>query len=203
ALEALRLDPQDAFAYEIYARILMKTGHLEKASRLLRKSLELDPESESAHQLLTLVSSERSEQRIAKHHSRQGLRIAPEDSISHAAESARLLRTGRPFAARRVALEALRLDPDDEHLRELYLEADKCSRIIYLPMYYWSLVVGRIPGGAITVWALFIALSYGGQSIGVPPLVLGIVGVAYLALVIYTWFAGLLVSGWLKLRPPQ
>jgi tetratricopeptide (TPR) repeat protein len=181
----------------------MKTGHLEKAGRLLRKSLELDPESESAHQLLTLVSSERSEQRLAKHHSRQGLRIAPEDSISHAAESARLLRSGRPFAARRVALEALRLDPDDEHLRGLYLEADKCSRLIYLPMYYWSLVVGRIPGGAITVWALFIALSYGGRSIGVPPLVLGTVGIAYLALVIYTWFAGLLVSGWLKLRPPQ
>jgi Tfp pilus assembly protein PilF len=202
-LRALELDPEMAWAWELYARVMHHTGHLDKARKLLRKSLALDPESESAHYLLTLVESERHELRAAAHHSREGLRVAPSEAPSHAVEAARLLRSGHPFQARAAMREALSLDAGDEALVELYLESDRCCRWIYLPMYYWSLLVERLPGGPVAVWFAFAGFLLARHFLKLEHAAFDAVVVAYLALAVYTWVAEPLTNFWIRLRPAR
>ncbi len=202
-LRALELDPELAWAWELYARVMHYTGHLDKARKLLRKSLALDPESESAHQLLTLVESERHEPRAAAHHAREGLRVAPTEAPSHAVEAARLLRSGHPFRARAAVREALSLDAGAEPLVELYLEIDRCCRWIYLPMYYWSLLVGRLPGGPVAVWFAFAGFVLARHLLKLEHPAFGFATLAYIALVVYTWVADPLTNLWIRLRPAR
>lgn len=201
-LEALRLAPEDAFLFRIYGQLLFKAGQSEKAERLLRRSLELDPENESAEALLALVLSEGKQKARALHHGRRSLARAPEDDFGHVALGIALLRAGRPFAARRALREALRLDPDAD-TEQLFLEADRCARIVFLPMYYWSLVLDHLPGKNIGAWALFMLFLFGGPAVGLPPLVVNLGAFLYIGLCVYSWIAGFLVRQWVRWFPAK
>jgi tetratricopeptide (TPR) repeat protein len=202
-LRALELDPELAWAWELYARVMHDTGHLDKARKLLRKSLALDPESESAHHLLSLVESERHERPAAAHHSREGLRVAPAEASSHAVEAARLLQSGHPFQARAAVREALGLDAGADHLVELYLQIDRCCRWIYLPMYYWSLLVERLPGGPVAVWFAFAGFVVARHLLKLEHAAFDVLVFAYIVLVVYTWVADPLTNFWIRLRPAR
>ena len=202
ALEALRLDPEDAFLFRIYGQLVFKAGQLDKAEQLLRRALELEPEDESASALLALVLSEAKKQSRALHHGRRSLALAPDEDVGHLAMGVTLLRGGRPFAARRHLREALRIDPDPD-AEEAFLQADRCCRIVYLPMYCWSLVVDRLPGKNIGAWALFLVFLFGGEAAGLPQSVLTIGSFLYIGMCLYSWVADAIVRGWIKLFPPK
>lgn len=202
ALEALRIDPEDAFLFRIYGRLCFKAGQLDKAEQLLRRSLELEPEDESASALLAMILSEAKKQTPALQHGRRSLELAPDEDLGHLAMGVTLLRGGRPFAARRHLREALRIDPDAA-TEEAFLEADRCCRIVYLPMYAWSLVVDRLPGKNIGAWALFLVFLFGGRAAGLPELALTLGTVLYVGMCLYSWVADPIVRGWIKLFPPK
>jgi tetratricopeptide (TPR) repeat protein len=201
-LEALRLDPEDAFLFRIYGQLCFKAGQLDKAEKLLRRSLEIEPEDESASALLAMILSEAKKQTPALHHGRRSLALAPDEDVGHLALGVALLRGGRPFAARRHLREALRIDPDPD-AEQLFLQADRCCRIVYLPMYLWSMVVDRLPGKNIGAWVLFLVFLFGGRAVGVPELVLTIGSCLYIGLCLYSWVAEPIVRGWTKLFPPK
>lgn len=201
-LEALRLEPESGFLFRVYAQLVYKAGQLAKAEKLLRRALELDPEDESAEALLALVLSEGKQKARALQHGKRSLARAPEEDFGHVALGIAQLRAGRPFAARRALREALRLDPDPE-TEALFLEADRCCRIVFLPMYYWSLVLERLPGKNIGAWALFMLFVFGGRAAGLPPLVLGTGTLLYVVLCVYSWIASFLVKLWVKWFPPR
>ena len=202
ALEALRLDPEDAFLFRIYGQLCFKAGQLEKAGKLLRRALEIEPDDESASALLAMILAESNKQAKALQHGRRSLALAPDEDLGHLALGVTLLRGGRPFAARRHLREALRIDPDAD-AEEMFLQADRCCRIVYLPMYYWSLVVDRIPGKNIGAWALFLVFLLGGRAVGVPELALTIGACLYIGMCLYSWVADPIVRGWIKLFPPK
>lgn len=202
ALEALRLDPEDAFLFRIYGQLVFKAGQLDKAEKLLRRSLELEPEDESTSALLALVLSEGKKQARALQHGRRSLALAPDEDVGHLALGATLLGSGRPFAARRHLREALRIDPDAD-AEQAFLQADRCCRLVYLPMYYWSLAVDRLPGKNIGAWALFLVFLFGGEAAGLPQPVLTLGSVLYIGMCLYSWVADPIVRGWIKLFPPK
>lgn len=201
-LEALRLEPEEPWCYDIYGRLLLRTGHLDKAERVLKRGLALDPDREGPHEMLALLHARRREAERSEMHGQQALTHAPEEDSSHAAMGISYYSTGRPFKARRYLREALRLNPSAE-LEELWLEVDKSCRWIYLPFYYWSLLIDRLPGKQFGIWGLFILFVTVAPKLGIPEEVRATVAITYIAFCIYTWFAGLLVRGWLKLLPPR
>jgi len=202
-LRALQLNAEFAWGYEVYARLLYETGHLKKARKLLAKSLELEPDSASAHQLLSVIEAERQDSEAAKRHADLGLAHAPDEASSHAAEAVRLYAAGHPFRARAAIREALRIEPDSAPLREFYADVDRSCRWIYLPMYYWSWLVARTPGGRVTIWFAFAALYVVRRVYKVESLLLDFVVLGYVILMLYTWVADMLVALWIRLRPAR
>ena len=96
-----------------------------------------------------------------------------------------------------------RVAPNDADLEEFWLEIDRCTRIVYLPMYYWSLLVDRLPGRQFAVWGAMTALALSAERFGLDKRAVGILFGSYILFCIYTWFATPLVKGWIKLFPPK
>ncbi|MBI5363355.1 MAG: hypothetical protein HZA53_09255 [Planctomycetes bacterium] len=203
ALAALRVDPEWSFAYVCYGDLMDKTGHAAKAVKLWKKGLELDPASADAHQRLALQHAVENRAGRAESHARAGLALASEDVASHASLAAARLVAGRPFAARALLRDALRVDPSNTTLEEAWIEADRFCRWIYLPMYYWGVVTRRLPGQQFFVWGCFVALMLTAQKLKWDPDWWGPVAFLYLFFCIYTWLAGWLVGLWTKLVPPR
>lgn len=200
-LQALRLAPDTAWLYEVYGDIMRLTAHSEKARRLYERGLSLAPDDAALHSKLALIAAGESRAEAARLHAERGLAEDADSAFSHAAHAAALLSAGRPFAARRGFREALRNDPSNPHLEEAWRESDKCCRLVYLPMYYWTLAMRRIPGGPFTIWGAYLALVFAAPKLGVPPAVRNVIAVSYLILVVYTWVADWIVRGWIRIRP--
>lgn len=202
-LEALRIDPQWASPYEIYGDLMMRTAHLEKAKKLYERARSLNPEDPDLPSKIALVETQLNRIGPAHEAAAAGLKLGPEEAIAHASRGNAHLAGGRPFRARADFREALRIDPSNSGFEEAWLAADTCCRIVYLPMYYWTLVIDRLPGKQFLVWGLLVAFVFGGSKLGVPPSVVVAVGFGYFALCVYTWIATPLVKGWKKLVPPK
>lgn len=201
-LEALRLDPSNAFGYHLYALLMFRTGRLEKAEALLREALRLEPAFAEAHGTLALVLAERNKTRDAHHAGQTSVLLAPGREGSHVAAGLACLENGDPYRARDHFREALRLDAGRDRAIELFLDADRACRWIYWPFYQWTRLVSRLPGQQFAVWAGVVVLIMGLSAAGVPRGVLGAVVLPYVVFVIYTWLATPLVAAWTRLRPP-
>ncbi|MFN0059509.1 MAG: tetratricopeptide repeat protein [Planctomycetota bacterium] len=202
-LDALRLAPLNPMLLLGYAALCQKVGQLEKSEQLARASLRSDPENARAHALLALVLSEQKRARAADSASLRSLSLAPDDDVSHYTRGIALFRAGRPFKARRYLREALRLDPTDPAIEEAYVRVDRYTRWTSLVMYYWSLLIERVPGQQYSVWAVFVVFFLTYKSIGVSERAITIIAISYVALIVYTWIAEPLTSSWIKMRPPR
>lgn len=114
-----------------------------------------------------------------------------------------MLLAGRPFQARRLLRDALRLDPTSKELESAWLEADRCCRWLYLPAYYFGLLSERLPGKQFLVWAIFVGFLMTARQLQWPSQTWAPVALVYLAFCIYTWIADPLVKLWTKLVPPR
>lgn len=202
-LQALQLDPTEPYAYIRYASLMHKTGYFKKSEKLVRQALKFDPDNADAHAMLgTLLSLNNDSPAKARFHGRQGLELDPDDPDMHYQLAVTYYNTGRPFTSRYHAREALRMEPDFDN-EEIYLKADKACRWIYLPFYYFSMLVKRMPGAQFTLWAIFVVFLLGGEDMGVPTHAHTFIVNAYIGFAIYTWFAEVLATGWIRLRPPK
>ncbi len=202
-LAALRLAPGIPALWVLYGELLVKTGHMDKAERVARRALALDPDDESAHGLLGRVLASGWRARLGVRHGERGVALAPDSDATHASLGYTYLHSGHPFRARRHLREALRLDPTDADLQAAYLEADTACRLVYLPMYWWSHLVDRLPGKQVGAWVIFIVVLQGLRWLDAPELVIGVFAFGYLLLVVYTWVAHHLVRAWIRFFPAR
>jgi predicted Zn-dependent protease len=117
----LRDYPESAELYGRYARLMLRTLHLEKAERLAVEGLRYDPDDREcllAHALCETVrnggGANRGLERLLAAH--------PESLSSVHALVVALLNSGRISEAHRVAQGAMRADPANENLVELVRE---------------------------------------------------------------------------------
>lgn len=200
-LNALRQDPNHSFYLLKYGVLLFRVGHLDKAEAVIRRSLAQNPEDAQAHSLLSVILARKQKGAEAIESGSLGLQLAPDADVSHASMGATYYQGGRPFLARRHLREALRLDPDDEDVRELYRQVDFHTRWTSILFYYWSWIMEKIPGQQFTLWGIFVAGLYmlrrwddnGPYSMWF--------ALSYLALVVYTWLAIPVTKLWIKVKP--
>jgi|GEM_PF-1630321 len=202
-IEALGLEPMNHGLWLDYARLTFKAGQLDKAKRLCERTLAIEPGAMGAHQLLSLIASERKAHREAHTHGDLALGRVPDAVSTHVVKGSACLRSGRPFGARRHFRAALRIDPTDDDVREMLVEADRCCRVFYLPAYYFGLVVDRLPGGPFALWGAFVLSMAVLSSVGADPRVIAVVVVGYPALCVYTWIASPITRLWMKIVPTR
>lgn len=202
-LSALALDPVHAGLLRDYARLMHTTGHFEKSKKLLERALAIDPDDSATHQLLSAVESERGRMGKASWHGDKALALEPDEVGSHAMRGHVFHVSGNPFAARRHLREALRRDPSNQDLVELFLQADRNCRIVMLPAYWLGVALRRVPGGQFVLWGVFVALMAVLRRTDLPDSTIGTIALCYLAFCIYTWFAEPLTTLWVKMFPPR
>lgn len=202
-LDALAIDPTWAAAYEVYGDLMQRTNHLDKAKALYERARSLNPEDPDLPSKLALVEARRNQVAPAREAAAAGLKLGPAEALAHASRGAAHLASGRPFRARADLREALRLDPSNPGIEEAWAHADTCCRIVYLPMYYWTLVTDRLPGKQFFVWGVFLLFLFGGPRIGIPVPVVNVVAWAYIATCVYTWVASPIVKAWKRVVPPK
>lgn len=112
ALDALRLDPNQASVRHSLAVIYRGTGDSERAIEELRRELQLRPNSDDAHQMLGEILSDKGLIDEAESEFRQAIGLRPNFWGNHDALGLALYRAGR-FAAAAAAFERVtQLQPD-------------------------------------------------------------------------------------------
>lgn len=202
-LSALQLDPLSPLNYLIYGLLMQKTGHLDKAEKLLRKCLEIAPEFPMSHSILATILAEQRQGHEALARAGHSVVLDPDSNFSHAMLGHTYLATGHPFKARKHLREALRIAPDDAGAVEAFHVADRATRWIFLPMYFWSLLLERLPGMQFGVWIGMIVVFQVLRQAGVSASIVFALAMAYLVFCIYTWVATPLADLWIKIRPAR
>lgn len=201
-LDALRIDPQEPQLLLAYAVLMYQVGRLEKAERLTQSALRIDPDDEHGHALLANIRTERLQSGAAVASATQSLRLRPDSDVPHAALGTALFAHGRPFAARRHLREAVRIDPTDADVLESYRQVDRECRWTMLPLYYFSIVLSRIPGRQYTVWGLLVSVSLLPHGIALGRVWTGVC-LFWFCLCLYSYVAVPLTSVWIKLFPAK
>lgn len=202
-LSALRIDPLNASTYRSYSALMHKTGHLDKAKLLLERAIQIRPDDASLHNARASVLGEKNQRSESRQSSQKGTALEPGDAYSHYIRGHTLLADLKPFQARAAMREALAIEPNDEDYIEAFLEVDLCCRVVYLPYFFFSRLLARIPGNFITLWVAFIIITRVMVHMEVRDWIVGTVAFGYIGFVIYTWIAKPLVDFWVKLRPTQ
>lgn len=177
----LREYPESAELYGRYARLMLRTLHLEKAERLAQEGLRYDPEDSECLLAQALCETVRNgggsnrglEKLLAAH---------PESQSAVHALVVALVNSGRINEAHRVAQGAMRADPANQHLvdlvRELRIQNHWSMKPLWpLQKWGWGASIGMWVGAIVT----FRVLEKTAPDLALPASLL------WVAYAIYSW----------------
>lgn len=194
-LELLKDYPEEAHLYARYAMLMYRTLHVPKAQALAREALRLDPEDELA---LTacLIGDMIDGRAVDAKESLSTLMLRHPESISTAHMLiTHLVSRGQYRAAKRIAIELLKLNPSSPEVLSLVVELETISHWSLLPL--WPLQRWGW-GASIGLWVLTLVLiKVTGQY---APQAVGPVSFALIGYCIYSWIYPPLLKRWLKRR---
>jgi predicted Zn-dependent protease len=150
--------PEHADLYGRYARLMLRTLHLEKAEQLAHEGLRYDPENAECLLAVALCETARGGARPNAALTRL-LTAHPESLSSVHALVVALVESGRVDEAHRVAQGAMRADPANENLlllvRELRIQNHWSMKPLWpLQKWGWGASAAMWFGGMILVRAL-------------------------------------------------
>ncbi len=194
-LDLLKDYPEAAPLYARYAMLMYRTMHVEKAQALAREALRLDPEDElalTACMIGDMIDGRGGDEKetlaalMARH---------PESVTTAHLLITHLVSRGKYRAARRIAIELLKLDPSSQDALALVVELDALSHWSTLPL--WPLNRwGWAASAGLWVLTLFLLNLAPRIAPGSGP----VVSYALLAYVAYSWIYPPLLKRWLKRR---
>lgn len=177
----IREYPEHADLYGRYARLMLRTLHLDKAEQLAREGLKYDPEN--AECLLAIALCETARNGARPNAALTKLLAAHPESLSsvHALVIA-LLESGRVAEAHRVAQGAMRADPANENLvtlvRELRVQNHWSMKPLWpLQKWGWGASAAMWVGGILVTNTLQRAAPQAATPFAF----------AWLAYAIYSW----------------
>ncbi len=176
----LREYPESADLYGRYARLMLRTLHLDKAEQLAREGLRYDPENDECLLAAALCDTARGGRRneaLAKL-----LQAHPESLSSVHALVVALVDSGRIDEAHRIAQGAMRADPANENLvtlvRELRIQNHWSMKPLWpLQRWGWGASIAMWIGGIVVIRGL----AKSAPELATP------VAFAWLAYAIYSW----------------
>lgn len=193
-LQTLSLQPEHAEALAAYGYLMLKTGHEEKACRLLQEALRLEPENSVVLHYQFLFFTAKNQESEQAHYLEQFIH-------SSDSEVEKLLHLGMMELsrenykeARELYRQAFLLDPTNKQILEILQELDQATHVLYFPQR----VIAKL-GGPIPVWIGFLVLLFALRSADLES-VAGIVSILYFILVIASWTTPFLYKAWLKWR---
>lgn len=191
-LAALQLDPEDADAYCLYARLCGRAGQAEKASALLDRAAALEPESAIVLETRRILADLQADDPKTRAIAREQLARNPDDAWALARTAFDKLGEGHRADARRLLSGALQRDPrlldDAPHLAT---ELRVAMHPLLWPMWPFQRF------GAIQVWATVIGLSIALRAVGQEAAGRALVTI-HLCLALYSWIVPPLLRIWYR-----
>lgn len=194
-IDLLREYPEAAFQYARYALLMYRTLHIDKAKALAREAYRLDPNNELA--LTTcligdIIDGRRGAEQAGLARLLQG---HPESENTARMLITHLIARGRYRAAKRIAVELLKLYPNSREVLELVVQLDALSHWSMLPL--WPLNRwGWAASGALYLIALVGLNLVRSQA----PLFSSVATYTLLGYCLYSWIYPPLLTRWLKRR---
>lgn len=194
-IELIREYPEAGFQYARYALLMYRTLHIEKAQALAREAFRLDPNNELA--LTTcligdIIDGRKGAEQAGLARLLQG---HPESENTARMLITHLISRGRYKAAKRIAVELLKLYPSSREVLELVVQLDALSHWSMLPL--WPLNRwGWAASAALYVITLLALNLVRNQA----PLFSSAATWTLLGYCAYSWIYPSLLTRWLKRR---
>jgi tetratricopeptide (TPR) repeat protein len=194
-IDLLREYPEAAFQYARYALLMYRTLHIDKAKALAREAYRLDPNNELA--LTTcligdIIDGRRGAEQAGLARLLQG---HPESENTARMLITHLLARGRYRAAKRIAVELLKLYPNSREILALVVQLDALSHWSMLPLWPFNRW-GAIGSAAFYVITLVVLNLVRSQA----PLFSSVATYTLLGYCLYSWIYPPLLTRWLKRR---
>lgn len=194
-IDLLREYPEAAFQYARYALLMYRTLHIDKAKALAREAYRLDPNNELA--LTTcligdIIDGRRGAEQAGLARLLQG---HPESENTARMLITHLLARGRYRAAKRIAVELLKLYPNSREILALVVQLDALSHWSMLPLWpfnRWG-AIGSVAFYVITLVVLNLVRSQA-------PLFSSVATYTVIGYCLYSWIYPPLLTRWLKRR---
>jgi len=132
--EALRLDPQFAYAWTLLACAWLEAGRADNALGAAEKGLSLAPHDVELHNLRAFALSQLGRTSEAAAATREALRLNPEHAGAFSSRGQVLMQAGKLREATESFVEAVRLDPTDAQKRAALFAAMQTQH----PIFRWA-----------------------------------------------------------------
>lgn len=203
---ALHLAPDSADLYHLMAQIEFHERRWELALHNVEKGLEIDPENESLVNLraMTLVKLNRTAE--AGDTVDSALYKNPENSWSHANKGWVAVEKGDYAGAQKSFMEALRIDPTNEHAQEGLKESIKAKNPLYRFVLRYFLWMNKLSEGNqwLVIIGAYVAFriirSVSKNNPGLQPFLMPLI-VLYIIFVYSSWIAAPVSNLILRLHP--
>ena len=139
------LDPVSPVPDRLEAMRHLRRQRWDDAAEAAGRALELAPEDEVALGIRAAALAVRGRRHEASAAADAQLRRSPDSADSHSIRGFVALRAGETAAAKRHALEALRLDPGDDAAREVLIGTLKERSLLLKPTFVFQRWLQRFP----------------------------------------------------------
>lgn len=194
-IDLLRDYPEAGFQYARYAMLMYRTLHIDKAKLLAREALRLDPDDELA--LAACLIGDMIDGRAGAEQASLAtlMRNHPESETTARLLITHLISRGRYGAAKRIAVELLKLYPHSREVLTLVVQLEALSHWSMLPLWPFNRWGWGASIGFYVLTLLFLnSLSQAAPAITRP------VSYALLGFCAYSWIYPSLLTRWMKRR---
>ncbi|NHZ87862.1 tetratricopeptide repeat protein [Massilia sp. CCM 8733] len=194
-IDLLRDYPESGHHYARYAMLMYRTRHLDKAKALAHEALRLDPDDELA--LIACMMGDLIDGRKGAEQERLAALMSrhPESAGTAHMLITHLVHRGKYRAAKRIAIELLKLNPGSREILGLVVELDALSHWSMLPLWpfnRWGWAA------SVVLWVTMVAVFSGAGKIA--PHILGPLNIFLIGYCAYSWIFPSLLKRWLKRR---
>lgn len=182
-IDLIRDFPQDPLYFAKYAHLMLQTMNLEKAELLAFEALRLDPEHPVALTVSILCSLSNGNNDTAKHQFSDLVKNYPDAEFSANTLYILLVKNNQFRAARRVAQELLRSNPNDTDYLEMVKSLRFITHPVMLPLYpmqRWGWHASSVLW-VITIVVVRMAKNY------LPPEQALVIILIFLGYIAYSW----------------
>jgi tetratricopeptide (TPR) repeat protein len=170
-------------AEQSYAYLMLKTGHIDKANQLLKKSLQLNPEDITVlryQHLFQLVKSNKEEQLLALE---RFMQYADDEVSKHIQMGLNELYHNRLKSAKEHFRQAYILNPTSKPLQDMLGSLTNDSHWFLVPMNWAEKI-----GGSGVIYIIGIGSIMGTRALGWNQVSTALL-IIYLTFVVYSWSA--------------